>query len=221
METKYILFDIDGLMVDSEKLSFTLIREILRERGFDMSLDFYKKTVGIDQKIGAQLFTDTYPGIDGQKDIYDVLEIRYKAAVLQGRLKPKPGLFELLDELDHRNIRRAAASSNVKPIVHANLNGIGICSRMDAIVCDGMVERVKPFPDLFLKAAELLGACPEECLVLEDSAAGVQAAAAAGIPVIVVPDLIPPSPEMLDTSLAQLNSLLDVRDYIIRENIHG
>ena len=63
MDTKCILFDIDGLMVDSEKLTFTLIREILREHGFDLSLDFYRKTIGRNQKIGAQLFTDAFPGV--------------------------------------------------------------------------------------------------------------------------------------------------------------
>ena len=82
MNTKCILFDIDGLMADSEQLTFTLIREILRERGLDMTLDFYRQTIGVDQKIGARLFTDTYPGIDGQKDVYDVFETRYEAAAL-------------------------------------------------------------------------------------------------------------------------------------------
>ena len=221
MDTKCILFDIDGLMVDSEKLTFTLIREILREHGFDLSLDFYRKTIGRNQKIGAQLFTDAFPGIDGQRDVYDVFEGRYEASVREGRLEPKPGLFELLDELDRRNIRRAVASSNVERVVMANLKSIGVLSRLDAIVYDGLVQRVKPFPDLFLKAAELLDAQPEECLVLEDSTAGVQAACAAHIPVIVIPDLIPPTEETLKICLARMDSLLDVRDYIVSNDIHG
>lgn len=221
MNTKCILFDIDGLMADSEQLTFTLIREILRERGLDMTLDFYRQTIGVDQKIGARLFTDTYPGIDGQKDVYDVFETRYEAAVQEGRLSPKPGLFELLDELDRRNLRRAAASSNVERVAMANLRGIGALSRMDAVVCDGMVEHVKPFPDLFLKAAELLGAQPEECLVLEDSTAGVQAARAAGIPVIVIPDLISPTEETLEICLARMDSLLDVRNFLVENDIRG
>ena len=221
MKTKYILFDIDGLMVDSEKLSFSLIREIVREHGFDLSLDFYRQTIGINQKTGARLFSEAYPGIDGQRDIYDAFTPRYEAAVKQGGLEPKPGLFELLDELDRRSIRRAAASSNVKRVVMANLTSIGALSRMDAIVCDGMVKRVKPFPDLFLKAAELLGASPAECLVLEDSTAGVQAAHAAQMPVIVIPDLIEPTADTLSLCLGQMDSLLDVRDYIMREDIRG
>ena len=221
MDTKCILFDIDGLMVDSEKLTFTLIREILREHGFDLSLDFYRKTIGRNQKIGAQLFTDAFPGIDGQRDVYDVFEGRYEGAVREGRLEPKPGLFELLDELDRRNIRRAVASSNVERVVMANLKSIGVFSRLDAIVYDGLVQRVKPFPDLFVKAAELLGAQPEECLVLEDSTAGVQAARAAGIPVIVIPDLIPPTEETLKICLARMDSLLDVRNFLVENDIRG
>lgn len=221
MKTRFILFDIDGLMVDSEKLSFSLIQEIVREHGFDLSLDFYRQTIGVNQKIGARLFTEAYPGIDGQRDIYDVFTPRYETAVKQGRLEPKPGLFELLNELDRRNIRRAAASSNVKRVVMANLTSIGALSRMDALIYDGMVKHVKPFPDLFLKAAELLGAFPDECLVLEDSTAGVKAAHAAQMPVIVIPDLIEPTAETLSLCLDRMDSLSDVRDYIIREDIRG
>ena len=103
----------------------------------------------------------------------------------------------------------------------ANLKSIGVLSRLDAIVYDGLVQRVKPFPDLFLKASELLDAQPEECLVLEDSTAGVQAACAAHIPVIVIPDLIPPTEETLKICLARMDSLLDVRDYIVSHDIHG
>lgn len=221
MNIKCILFDIDGLMVDSEALSFTLIGEILREHGYEMPLSFYQKTIGVSQQIGARLFTETYPGIDGQKDVYNQFEPRYEQAVREGRLNPKPGLFELLDELDRRNLRRAAASSNVETVVMANLRSVGALHRMDALVYDGLVRRVKPFPDLFLKAAELLGAKPEECLVLEDSTAGVQAAQAAHIPVIVVPDLIPPTEETLRICFARMDSLLDVRNFLLENDIRG
>lgn len=221
MKTRYILFDVDGLMVDSERLSYTLIREILQEYGYEMSLDFYRKLIGISQQIGARLISEAFPGVDAMADVFPVFEKRYKDAVHKGCLKLKPGLWELLDELDRRNIPRAVASSNVEEVVKANLKGANVLHRIDALVYDGMVEHVKPYPDLFLKAARLLGAKAEECLVLEDSTAGIQAACSAGIPAIVIPDLIQPTKETLNMCLGQMDSLFDVIRYIIQNDIRG
>lgn len=221
MQTRCILFDVDGLMVDSEKLSFTIIKEILQEHGYEMSLDFYIKLIGISQQTGAQLISETFPGVNGMTDVFSVFEERYKEAVKKGCLKLKPGLCELLDELDQRNIPRAVASSNVEEVVKTNLESANVLHRIDAVVYDGMVKHVKPYPDLFLKAAELLGAKPGECLVLEDSTAGIQAAYSAGIPAIVIPDLIQPTEETLKMCIGRMESLFDVIKYIIQNDIHA
>lgn len=214
MQTKYIIFDMDGLMIDSEKLSFNIIKSILREHGYDLSLDFYAKTIGVSRELSEQLFTRTFPGIDGRRDVYAVFFQRYFDALKAGQLEAKPGLYQLLNELDKRGIRRAVASSNDKSIVEASLKCIGVYNRMDALVYSELVERVKPFPDLFLQAAKMLGAKPEECLILEDSQAGVEAALSAHIPVILIPDMIPPTEEMLKACLHRYDSLHEVIDYI-------
>lgn len=214
MQTKYIIFDMDGLMIDSEKLSFNIIKSILQEHGHDLSLDFYAKTIGVSRELSEQLFTQSFPGIDGRRDVYEVFFQRYFNALIAGQLEEKPGLYQLLNELDKRGIKRAVASSNDKSIVEASLKCIGVYNRMDALVYSESVERVKPFPDLFLKAAKLLGGKPEECLILEDSQAGVEAALSANMPVILIPDMIPPTEKMLKACLHRYDSLYDVIEYI-------
>lgn len=218
MQTKCIIFDMDGLMIDSEKLSYSIIKSIIAEHGHNLSLDLYAKTIGVCREKAEELFSRTFPGIDG-KSVYEAYFPRYDNALKDGQLEVKPGLFPLLQELDRRGIRRAVASSNDKAIVEASLKNIGVYDRMDAHVYAEMVERVKPSPDLFLKAAALLGVKPEECLVLEDSKAGVEAAVAANIPVILIPDMIPPTEHMLKVVLRKYDTLYDVIDYIKAHHI--
>lgn len=220
MKTKCLIFDMDGVIIDSEKLAFTVIAEILQEHGHHLTLDHYLKVIGISQELSEQYLTDTFSGVDG-KGIYEVFFQRYFKALKTGRLEAKPGLVPLLAELDKRGIKRGVASSNKRLVIEASLKCIGVFNRMDAVVHPEMVERVKPYPDLFLKAASLLGAAPEECLVLEDSPAGVKAAVAAGIPVIFVTDLVPPAPAVREDCLHVFDSLYDVIDFLRVNDICG
>lgn len=218
MQTKCIIFDMDGLMIDSEKLSFNIIKTILGEQGHNLSRDLYAKTIGVCREGSEELLSRTFPGLDG-KWVYEVYFLRYFKALNEGKLETKPGLFSLLQELDKRGIRRAVASSNDQPIVEASLKNIGVYDRMDAYIYAEMVERVKPFPDLFLKAAEILGVKPKECLVLEDSQAGVEAAVAANIPVILIPDMIAPTDPMLKAAVKKYDTLYGVIEYIKAHHI--
>ena len=209
----------DGLMIDSERLAFQIFADIFKEKGHRLSLAKYIKILGTSQKQSEQYFTRIYKGINPQRDIYDVFYPRYFEALKQGQLSPKPGLLPLLGELDKRKIKRAVASSSKKQVVETSLKCIGVFNRVDAVVYPEMVERGKPFPDLFEKAAFLLEAEPGECLVLEDSPAGIQAARAAGMQVIVVPDLVNPPKSILKACLHKYDSLFDVINYIRINNI--
>lgn len=216
MKIKGIIFDVDGLMVDSEILFFELLRDIMAEFGHDLTLEAHIATIGISLEDGIRIFEETYPGIDG-KQVFAMRTQRYPQAVAQGRLRAKPGLLELLDELERRGMPYSVASSNTDVIVRNNLKGAKVADRVKTIVHAGMVEHVKPAPDLFLKAAQLMGLKPEECLVLEDSAAGIQAAHAAGIPSIIIPDLLQPAEETLDLCLEKMDTLYDVIEFLKQE----
>jgi HAD superfamily hydrolase (TIGR01509 family) len=104
-------------------------------------------------------------------------------------LELKPGLSELVEAASARGLGLAVASSSTRALVDATLERFALRPRFQAVVSGDMVERLKPAPDIFLCAAELLGVEPAACVVLEDSIAGVRAAVAAGMPVIAVPEL--------------------------------
>lgn len=221
MKIKCLIFDMDGLMIDSERLAFKIVAEILQERGHHFPLAKYIRIIGNSQEQSEGYFARNFRGIDPKRDLYDVFYPRYFEALKLGRLVTKPGLLPLLGELDKRKIKRAVASSSKKQVVETSLKCIGVFNRMDAVVYPEMVEKVKPCPDLFLKAAALLEAEPEECLVLEDSTAGIEAAIAAGMPVIAIPDLAPLSRNKLKACLFKFNSLFDVLNFVRAYDING
>lgn len=149
------------------------------------------------------------PGVDGEelylscgKEVQDYLE--------NNPIDTMPGLFELFDALDKKGIKKAVATSSRRRNAEMTLTKCGILDRVDAVVTGDMVEHGKPAPDIFLKAAGVMGCSLDECLVLEDSNAGVLAAHAAGIPVVLVPDMIDNPPEIVALAEAKCNSLFDV-----------
>jgi HAD superfamily hydrolase (TIGR01509 family) len=122
----------------------------------------------------------------------------------------KQGLFEVLDFLDSRQMRRAVATSTRTELAERKLARVGVLDRFDAVVGGDQVRNGKPAPDIYLRAAERLERGPDECIVLEDSRNGVRAASAAGMTVILVPDLCPIDQETEQLAFRTARSLLDV-----------
>ena len=213
MRVKNILFDMDGLLINSEFLSRQIFREILAEFGREISDAQYREMIGKTLDSGVAILESFFPDLDCRQ-LYGEYGRRYFTAVDNGRLTAKPGAQELLDACRDRGVRCAVASSNIRESVVTCLQKLGLYDYMDVVVHDGMGARGKPAPDLFLLAAERLGADKSQTLVLEDSYAGVMAAHAADIPVVVVPDLIPPNEKMLAVAKACEASLFDVIPYL-------
>lgn len=129
----------------------------------------------------------------------------------------KYGLYELLDWLKSAGIKTAVASSSTRRAVLRNLESAGITDKFDIIVSGEMAARSKPAPDIYLKACELLGESPNDCIALEDSRNGLWAAHNAGCRVIMVPDLWQADEETEKILWKKLGSLLEVRDFL-RDN---
>jgi HAD superfamily hydrolase (TIGR01509 family) len=207
---KAILFDLDGLMVDSEPHSIASWQAVLGRRSVAFDQATLDAILGWRLSETAQLAIDRFHLQDLPADLARE-KTEYQIAHLDGNVKPMPGLIELLDDIDRRGLRKAIASSGLRRYVMAVLKTTGLTDRFAVIVTGDDVINGKPAPDVFLQAAEALHVDPHNCLVLEDAPAGVQAAKAAGMMCIAVPNA---HTHQLDLSLADeiLPSLLAVRD---------
>jgi HAD superfamily hydrolase (TIGR01509 family) len=204
-----VIFDMDGLLLDSEPLYRVTWQTAAAELGCPIDDEFYAHFVGRGTDETERLLRDRF----GEALPLDEFRERWRRDFDRRleRAPParKPGAIELLDLLDNLGIPQGLATSSPRTMA---LRCLGELSpRFAAIACGDEVEHSKPAPDLFLLASQRLGVTPDHCLVLEDSEAGVRAARAAGMEVIIVPDLIEPSTEIAAMAERVCGSLYDVR----------
>lgn len=189
-----VLFDMDGLMIDSERAVLACWRSAASE--FDVVFDeaLLLSLVGLHEKLCMPRLREHHPDadIDGISARTDEL---YAAAVERG-LPLKPGIFPLLHWLDAIKLPKTVATSTKRHRAEQKLTQTGLAAYFGAFVAGDDVENPKPAPDIYLKAATLLGVAPQDCVVLEDSEPGVRAALAAGMTPIQIPDLLLPGPAM-------------------------
>lgn len=208
------IFDMDGLMFDTESLARAAWREILAHQGYTLPEEVYQKLPGrpaedtqaiLRQALGADLPAG---------HLTQLKRAHVRQHIDRHGLTVKAGLVELLDWLQAHSIARAVASSAGEPDVTFKLARSGLRERFGAVVTRDQVAAGKPAPDLFLAAARQLGLPAAECAVLEDSDAGIRAAHAAGMLPLMVPDLQPPSPESLALACQIFPSLHEAKVFL-------
>jgi len=196
-----VIFDMDGLLLDSERVARELIQAASAAMGWPMSDELFATLVGVPEDGSRLLLANAYgPAFD-----YDELHRRYHAARdtrYGDRLPLKPGALAIVEQVHRLGSPCAVATSTIRRYAEPELAAAGILPLLATLVGRDAVPRGKPFPDLYLEAARRLGQPPSNCLALEDSYNGVRAAHAAGVPVIMVPDLLPPTAEMHALALA-------------------
>lgn len=196
---KAVLFDMDGLMFDTEKLSTQAYIKAAEKQGYKMSVEETHLVLGFNvestYKFFEQYFEKLDNGVDGKKLVDYHYEYIENILYTKGPDK-MPYLEELLDYLKENNYKIAVASSSDLDHIKNNLEKTGVNHYIDVIASGEEVENGKPAPDVFLLAAERLNISPENCLVLEDSKFGIQAAHSANMRVIMVPDSIKPDEEI-------------------------
>lgn len=218
---KGVIFDMDGLMFDTEVLSrdgWVMAAETL---GFDPVLtknDFFLGTLGLTKSSIEKLYYHCF----GQRDDFEkALEIRlnymYDYVKKLGAPK-KPGLTKLLLFLQESGIPAALATSSLKEKATLFLKSADVYEYFSGYICGDMVTHSKPHPEIFLTACEVLGLKPEECLVLEDSPNGLRASIAAGTHTIAIPDFLQVPEELSHQIDATCSSLLDVIEWIRKTN---
>ena len=182
-----VIFDFDGLVVDTESAIYDAWRELYLSQGHDLPLPDYVQCVGSTfGHYDPMAALETLRGLPVDWDaVLPVKEARIRS--LQAGLDTMPGVRELLAEAAKAGVPCAIASSSQRTHVAGWMERTGIGSYFQVIRTRDDVARAKPFPDLFLAAAEALGIRPDEALVLEDSSNGLRAAIAAGVPCVAVP----------------------------------
>lgn len=190
-----VIFDMDGLMFDTERLWDTLWGPCCAELGLPQPTEaFLAGGRGLAGENLRNHLREFYPQIDPQTLLDKVWELAHRRFA-EG-VPCKPGLKELLAYLAQRGLPRIVASSSPRAMIEQNLRLTGTARYFDEVVCGSDVPRSKPDPAIFLKAAQQLGVDIHDCLVLEDSHNGVRAGRAAGAVVVMVPDLMPVTDEM-------------------------
>ncbi|MBQ6554733.1 MAG: HAD family phosphatase [Firmicutes bacterium] len=213
-DIKAIIFDMDGVIFDSERLILDCWIKVGKKYGIEDVETTCRACIGINREATHETFFRRY-GENFDYDKYRTEASRMFFDSLENGVLPiKAGVFELLEYVAENGIPAAIASSTRTETVTKELKDAGLYKYFRKIIGGDMVSRSKPAPDIFLFAAERLGVEPEKCLVIEDSHNGVRAAANANMHCIMVPDLLPPTDEMRAAADEILPTLFDVKEYI-------
>ncbi|GAB3265842.1 HAD family hydrolase [Chitinimonas naiadis] len=207
-----VLFDMDGLMIDSESAVMACWQEATRQHGAELEEELLHAMVGLHEKLCFELLRTRRPDLDAMS-IALATDKLYHLKVEQG-LPLKPGIVPLLEWLTALGIPKAVATSTRRERADQKLSHSGLIKYFPVVVTGSDIEHPKPAPDIYLKAAGLLGVDPRHCLVLEDSEPGVRAALAAGMTPIQVPDMKPPSDEVRALGHRIVASLDDARQLL-------
>ena len=219
MGIKAVLFDMDGLMIDTESLSTEAFINSAKAQGYNMTKEETLKVLGYTKASIYQFWIDYFQGtkVDGKKLVDNHYEYIEKVLYTVGPEK-MPFVEELLKYLRENNYKIAVASSSDKADIKNNLEKTKLEKYIDAIASGAEVENGKPAPDVFLLAAKRLDVDPKDCLILEDSKAGIKAGKASGAKVFMVPDMFTVDKECEDTADRILNNLGEVIEILEEQN---
>lgn len=208
-QLELVIFDMDGLLIDSEQVAARAQLQAARMLELDFTLEDYKKLIGVNYRKGVEILSELWetPTV---KRFLDTSETIENDIVETEGIPLKDGVFELLDFLDEYDIPRVVATSTARPRAEERLSNVGILPRINGLVCGNEVEHAKPHPEIFLRSlGETKG---DNAVIFEDSHNGLRAGIAAGIPVLYVPDMLPPPQDL--TPEAVLASLFEAIPYL-------
>ncbi|MCI8660346.1 MAG: HAD family phosphatase [Lachnospiraceae bacterium] len=209
---KAVIFDMDGLMIDSERVTYEGYVIVCGKLGLRMEEAFYKQVLGLPLPTVFQMFYDKYGSSFPMEQVLEQVHRYMDDRFCKEGVPVKEGLKDLLDYLKRKDYKTIVATSSNRDRVDRILEQTKLTGYFDDSICGDEIERGKPHPDIFQKACEKMGVKPEEAIVLEDSEAGIQAAFSAGIPVICVPDMKYPREGFREKTVRIVDSLTELSD---------
>ncbi|MDO4324966.1 MAG: HAD family phosphatase [bacterium] len=207
---KAVLFDMDGLMVDTERVSARAWKKVGEEEGLEIKESWLCTIRGTSAAVCRERFYAFYGKDKDFESIYQRKKDLVTKELRENGIPVKKGLKELLSFLKEEGIQIALATSTKQEAARWYLESIGVLPYFDAFACGDMVKECKPNPELFLLAASKLGRKPEECMVLEDSLQGIEAARRGGFLPVMVPDLTMPTEDTRKVLYAECEDLSQV-----------
>lgn len=214
---KAVIFDMDGVLLDTEKHYNAGWCQAATEAGFPFTREHALLLRSCDAKLGVKLMQEIF----GESfDYYAIRERRRQIVaerIAEYGLEKKPGLDEILTYLHEKGIKAAVATATALELTTQHLKNIGVYDRFDKIVSAKQVENGKPAPDVYLYACEQIGERPEDCIAVEDSPNGIMSAYRAGCKPVMVPDLTRPDDELSKYLYRCVDTLADIRNIIVEE----
>ena len=204
----------DGLMFATEQVNYRAFTEIVKEEGYNPTFEQYIGFLGMNAKDIQKKYYVYYGEDVDAEGIYKKVGNRSKQIIREEGVPEKEGLRELLQVVRKKGLQTAVASGSDTDVIKEYLDRTGLNEYFDMVLSSKDVKRGKPFPDVFLEICKAFDVKPEETLVLEDSANGVQAALAGNLPVINIPDLFPIPKEQQEKCVAVVENLKEVIPYI-------
>lgn len=207
---KAVIFDMDGVLIDTEKYLVKYWCQAAGEMGFEMKREHGLLIRSLAAKYAAPLLKDMF----GQEFDYEKIRKRRKELMEEqlskNGIEKKPGADKILDYLKEKGYKTAVATATDEERAGRYLREIGLYDKFDQVICASMVENGKPMPDIYLYACRELMEEPQNCIAIEDSPNGVLAAARAGLKTIMVPDLDQPGEDLERLLYGKADSLFDL-----------
>lgn len=213
-----VIFDMDGVMFDTERLAIDAWCQAGKKLGYEITRKMVLKTFGLNKentkKVWQNIFGTDFPFEQALK-----LRLDYAAEKIEEQGIPiKPGLKELIVYLQEKQILFTIATSSEEKKVRRYLEKAELSHCFSEIVCGDQVKKGKPEPDIYRKAAETLGVPAQDCIAIEDSAAGILSAYRAGLKPVMIPDILQPDEETKTRIYAKKDSLKEMIFFLEEEN---
>ena len=211
---KAVIFDMDGVLIDTEKHYNAAWCEAARMAGFDFRREHALMLRSCDAGIASKMMKDIF---GAEFDYFAIREVRRRLVaerLAKYGLEKKPGIDEILAFLHTKGIKAAVATATGSELAHQHLETIGVKDQFDKIVSAVQVQHGKPEPDIYLYACSQIGEQPEDCIAVEDSPNGIKSAYAAGCKPVMVPDLTQPDEEIKPLLYAVVDSLADLKGLV-------